>query len=314
MSERPTSAVRRPSWLRRVQYKHRSALRAACAHLVERPFAHAFALALLAIALFALLLLRLGMDQFERLGSPLAGARSLSLFLDTGIDQGGAAALARELAADARVARVDPVSPAQGLAELSQLGGSDDALAALPENPLPWVLAVEPTDRDAGAAVLEDWSRRPEVEYIADEHEWQARADTVLAAARVLGWVLLLTVAAAAILLAANAVRTIRVEGAEERALQRVFGASERDLRRPYVYLGLLYGLIAGTLAVALVLLVSWTLAPALQMLAETFGATPAPAQGNGWWLVASVPAAGVLGAIGAWLGCRFEPDLEAIE
>lgn len=306
---RPVPRQRR-SWLQRQRYKHRAAVRAALARLRERPWAHAYALALLALALFAVLLLRLGMDQFERLGSPLAGARSLSLFLDPGIDADGAARLAQELASDPRVATVDAVSPDQGLRELGRLGGNGEALAELPDNPLPWLLAVEPVSRAAGAELSAQWQARSEVEYLADEHEWQARADTVLAALRVFGWVLLVAIAAGAILLAANAVRTIRVEGAAERALQRIFGASESDLRRPYVYLGLFYGLIAGLVAVMLVALVWWSLAPALHALAEVFAAS-APEAAGLVWLLLSVPVAGALGAFGAWLGCRFESDHE---
>ena len=83
-----TPAPRAPGarWRR----KHRDALRAAVSRLRERPIAHAFALALLALALLALLLLKLGLDQFERLGSPLSGARTLSLFLSPAADEAAA--------------------------------------------------------------------------------------------------------------------------------------------------------------------------------------------------------------------------------
>jgi cell division transport system permease protein len=297
--------------LRRTRQKHRDAWRGAGRRLRERPFAHAFALLLLALALLALLLLKGGLDQFQRLGSPLVGARTLSLFLSPSADQASARVLAAELAGDARVATVDLISPTDGLAELTHVVGSNEVLEQLPDNPLPWVLAVEPRDRAAGAALAGDWAGRPEVEYLADEGDWQDRADAVLRAARAVIVVLFALVAIAVVLLAGNAVRTIRVEGAEERALQRVFGASEADLRRPYVYLGLLYGLIAGALALLAALAVRHALGPTFSALADTFSL------GNGagttaWpWLLATVPAAGLLGAFGAWLGCLFERDLE---
>lgn len=305
------SAQRAPG--ARLRRKHRDAWRAAVSRLRERPIAHAFALALLAIALLALLLLKLGLDQFERLGSPLSGARTLSLFLNPEADETAARGLATELRNDPRVATVDEISPAQGLGELAHVEGSREALEALPDNPLPWVLAVEPRDADAGRALTDDWRQRPEIEYLTDESDWQRRADTVLAAARVLFYVLTVLVAIAAVLLAASAVRTIRVEGAEERALQRVFGASESDLRRPYVYLGMLYGGMAGAIALLLALTVALLLRPAFSALADTFGlASGDPVPWLGWLLC--IPAAALLGAFGAWLGCRFERDLEPVE
>lgn len=293
--------------------KHRDALRAAAARLRERPFAHAFALALLALALMFLLLLKLGGDQFQALGSPLSGARTLSLFLSPEGDEATAHALAGELSADARVATVDAISPADGLRELAHVHGSSEALAALPDNPLPWVLAVEPVDRDAGAALAGDWRERPEIEYLTDESGWQDRADAVLTASRRLAMVLAALIAVAVLMLAANAVRTIRVEGADERALQRMFGATESDLRRPYVYLGALYGVIAGATAAGLSLAIMLLLRPAFLLLADTFNApVDAPA---GWLpLLSCIPVAAVLGAIGAWLGCLAERDLEHVE
>lgn len=298
----------------RLRRKHRDALRAAMARLRERPLAHSFALALLSIALLALLLLKLGLDQFEQLGSPLTGARTLSLFLDPDADEANARALAAELQADARVAIVDAISPVEGLRELAHVDGSREALDALPDNPLPWVLAVEPRDREAGQLLANEWTQRPEIAYLADESDWQHRADTILTAMHTLFLVLAIFIGAAAVLLAANAVRTIRVEGAEERALQRIFGASESDLRRPYVYLGLLYGAIAGAIAVVLALVVALILRPTFAAIVETFNIKVGDTTVSWpWWLIC-IPAAALLGALGAWLGCRFETDMERVE
>lgn len=311
MNERIATTKRhRGGRLGRIRRKHREALRSAGWRLRERPFAHAFALSLLALSLMFLLLLKLGADQFQALGSPLSGARTLSLFLDPNGDAAAARTLAGELSADPRVATVDAISPADGLRELAHVDGSREALAALPDNPLPWVLAVEPVDREAGAALAEAWRERPEIEYLTDESDWQDRADAVLGASRMLVAILAVLIVVAVLMLAANAVRTIRVEGADERALQRVFGATESDLRRPYLYVGALYGVIAGAIAVAVSLAITGWLRPAFLALADTFSA------GSGasidWLpLLLCIPVAAVLGAIGAWLGCLSERDLE---
>jgi cell division transport system permease protein len=297
----------------RFQRQHREALRAAFARLRERPLSHGFALALLTLAMLSLLLLRLGLEQFDRFGSPLAGARTLSLFLASDVDEVRARALAVEFAADPRVADVLAISPAEGLRELVHLDGSDEALAALPDDPLPWVLAVEPRTHDDGVALRSAWKQRADIDHIVDESEWRRQADAVMTAARAVIMTLMLLVAAATILIAANAVRTIRVEGSQERDLQRVFGASEADLRRPYVYLGLLYGVIAALLAVLLALAICLALRPVFAPIAEMFELADAGAR-RGWWRLVVVPAAALLGAFGAWLGCRFERDVEIAE
>ena len=302
-----TRRARRGRW----RGRHRDAWNSAWRRLRERPGAHAFALGLLALALLALLLLRVGVEQFRHLGAPLGEARTLSLFLPPTLEHAEVMRLADRLEADSRVARLDRISPDQGLRELLSDASQQQALAALPGNPLPWVLALDPTDRAAGEALLAELTARDDIEHIADDGAWHDRADAVVRAARLLVTVLSALIGLAAMLLAANAVRTLRVEGREERALQRVFGATEADLRRPYLYLGALYGLIAGLIAVLLAVIVLLALRPGFQALADALqlpqAAVVAPV-----WLVLAPLAAALLGAFGAWVGCRFEPDLEA--
>ncbi len=291
--------------------RHREAWRSAWRRLRERPGAHAFALGLLALALLALVLLRAGVEQFRDLGAPLGEARTLSLFLDPALDQAAVNALADELENDSRILRMDRISPEQGLGELLGDDSRQQALAALPENPLPWVLALDPVDRVAGEALVAELSAHDAVQHITDDGDWHDRADAVLGAARLLVTVLSVLVGVAAVLLAANAVRTMRVEGREERALQRVFGATEADLRRPYLYLGALYGLIAGVLALLLAWMVLLALRPGFTALAEALQLTSEVSWVPPLWALAMPLLAALLGAIGAWFGCRFEPDLE---
>ncbi len=292
--------------------RHRHAWRNAWRRLRERPGAHAFALGLLALALLALVLLRAGVEQFRHLGAPLGEARTLSLFLDPALAETAVDALADELQGDSRIARLDRISPAQGLGELLGDDSRQQALAALPENPLPWVLALDPIDRAAGEALVAELAVRAEIEHVTDDGDWHDRADAVLGAARLLVAVLSLLVGVAAVLLAANAVRTMRVEGREERALQRVFGATEADLRRPYLYLGALYGLIAGALALLLAWFVLLALRPGFQALAEALQLAGEVSWAPPPWALAMPLLAALLGALGAWFGCRFEPDLDA--
>lgn len=309
-----TRRAQPPRPWQRWRRRHRQALAHAGRRLRERPGAHGFALALLSVAVLAVFLLWLGLHQFQHLGRPLDQARTLSLFLDPQLDQAAAHELAAELAADPRVAVVEAISPEQGLAELRLLRTDDEVLQALPDNPLPWVLAVDPVDQAAAADLAEAWQQRPQVEYLADEGEWHDRAAAVLAVARAVAMLIAALVGLAALFLVATAVRTIRVEGREERALQRVFGATEADLRRPYLYLGLLYGLLAGTLAMLLAAVVLVALQPALAGLAAAFD-LPLSWRQLPWAALLATPAlAAVLAVAGAWLGCRFEADLEATQ
>lgn len=305
------NAVRGESRAGRVRQRHRRARVDAMSQLRRRPMAHAFALSLLALALLALLLLKMGIDQFRHLGTPLSRAHALSLFLHESADQAKADALAATLQEDPRVLGAGTISPDEGLSELMHVEGSHQALAALSDNPLPWVIVVEPRDRPAAIELAEDWREHEDVADVAEESQWRDRADAVVRTSRsvLLGLVVLVVIGVLA--LVANAVRTIRVEGTEERALQRIFGASEADLRRPYLYLGALYGVIAGILAVIAALAVAVALRPAFAELAAAFGMDRSMAHVDWPWLLFLPAAAAALGALGAWLACLFERDVD---
>jgi len=305
------NAVRGESGLRRLRQRHRRARGDAVTQLRQRPMAHAFALILLTLALLALLLLKTGIDQFRHLGAPLQQAHALSLFLHETADQTTAQDLADGLRADPQVLEAHTISPEAGLAELMHVDGSEQALAALPDNPLPWVIVIEPRDRDAAIELAQRWREHVAVADVAEETQWRDRADAVLGTARTLLLGLIVLVVIGVLALVANAVRTIRIEGAEERALQRIFGASEADLRRPYLYLGGLYGLIASVTAVLLAWGLFALLEPAFNELAQAFALSRAPTAPTWPWLIALVPAAIALGAVGAWLACLFERDVE---
>lgn len=310
---RPAGRVRGQD-VGRIRHRHRDALAAAARRLRERPYAHAMAMLLLAVGLLAVALITIAAGRLAHLATPMSGAHSLSLFLAPDIDAARADTLARALQGDDRVTAVERISPEAGLAELTQVEGASQALEALADNPLPWVLSVEPVDRAAGAALAEQWRQRPEVDHVADEGEWLARADAAFAASRTLALLLAMLVLAALVMVAANAIRTIRVEGASERALQRVFGATEADLRRPYLYLGALYGLIAALLACLAACGVLLVVQPALIAVAQLLDQPAGDATATWLPLLAMVPAAALFGWVGAWFGCVFEPDLEASE
>jgi cell division transport system permease protein len=305
------NAVRGESRAGRVLQRHRRARVEAISQLRRRPMAHAFALSLLTLALLALLLLKMGIDQFRHLGTPLSRAHALSLFLVESADQAKADALAAMLRDDPRVLDAGTISPDEGLAELMHVEGSDQALSALTDNPLPWVIVVEPRDRPAAIELADHWREHEDVAEVAEESQWRDRADAVVRTSRsvMLGLVILVVIGVLA--LVANAVRTIRVEGTEERALQRIFGASEADLRRPYLYLGALYGVIAGALAVIAALAVALSLRPAFTELAMAFGMDRSIAHIDWRSLLLLPAAAAMLGALGAWLACLFERDAE---
>lgn len=274
--------------------------------LGARPLGTLMTVAVLGLALALPLVFYLLLANVQSMGNALGRNPAISVFLKA--DQAGAQAslLAGELRGRADVATVAIRSPQQGLDELAALQGFSGAIHALDDaNPLPWVLVVQPKaglDAAAVGALVESLRGERTVDLVQDSSQWRLRLDALLGVGHRVVLVLAGLLALAALLVVGNTVRTDIASRNEEIGVLLLVGASRAFVRRPYLYAGIWYGLIGGTLASLLALVIELALAgPAAELDRAyggslTLGALP-------WWLLLAVPlAAAALG----WIGARL--------
>jgi len=100
-------------------------------------------------------------------------------------------------------------------------------------------------------------------------------------------------------LVVGNTVRLDIQARREEISILQLLGATDGFIRRPFLYLGAIYGLAAGTLAIGLLTLAASALRPPIAELAAAYG--------SGFALHGLTPlnAAGVIGAavLLGWIG-----------
>lgn len=271
----------------------------------QRPLGTIVTMAVLGFALALPLSLWLLLGNARMLSQALGEGQSVGVFLHPQATQSAAETLAAELRQRPEIAAVNLKSPAQGLTELSAVQGFGDALAALDQNPLPWVLLVEPrSGLDAAriAALATSLRVLPAVDLVQDDGAFRQRMHALLA----LGTRALLLLAGllglAMLLVVGNTVRMDIRGRADEIAVLQLAGASPRFVRRPYLYAGAWYGLGAGLIAVALMAVLEWLLAAPAAQLAASYGGDMA-LRGLAAGLLLTVPvAAAVLG----WIGARL--------
>jgi cell division transport system permease protein len=196
-------------------------------------------------------------------------------------------------------------TPQQGLAELASVQGFGEALHALPDNPLPFVLLVQPRrdlDRAQTDALVADLRALPNVDAVQDNGVWRARLDALLALGQRVTALLAALLALAALGVIGNTVRLDIRSRSEEIIVQRLVGASGGFVRRPFLYEGVWYGVLAGVVAVALVIALEWGLAAPVRALAASYAGQLAFG-GLSFELLMLVPlAAALLGWTGAFL------------
>lgn len=268
--------------------------------MAQRPAATAMTIGVMAIALVLPLALWLALANVQRFSGTVSASRQITVFLHQDIGMDRANALAAQLRARHDVATVIVRSPAEGLAEFRKMSDLAPSLDALEGNPLPPVLLVDP--RDDGAALEASLQAMPEAEIVQHDAVWRDRLSAWLAFGARIAWVLAVLLGAGALLVVGNTVRLDIQSRSDEIGVLQFLGATDGFVRRPFLYLGAIYGLAAGALALGLLALAGVALQPSLARLVTSYGGGFA-LQGPG--LVGALALLGgalLLGWLGAWL------------
>lgn len=236
------------------------------------------------------------------------GRPGLSVYFDLAAPLEAVQGLASSLAAQSSVADVTVISREQALAEFERYSGLDDALALLDENPLPASLRATlasgagSDDLDALAALAR---RADGVADVVVEKTWLERVTDITRVVTRVGLMLAVLFGLGAVLITATSVRLAIEARLEELRVLKLVGATDAQIRRPFLYYGAVYGL-GGALVAAM--LISLCLLFIEQPLADLLGSYGGELQFAGFdlqFLGALFGIAGVLGVAGALVAAR---------
>lgn len=277
---------------------HVYSLVASVGRLLRKPWASALTIGVMAVALALPLGLWVALDNVERFAGDVQEAREVSVYLTPDTDVQRAQALADRLRAREDVTAVELRTPEQGLEELRASSGLGDAIAALGENPLPSLLIVSPAGDER--LLAQSLGKLPEVDVVQHDAAWRERLDNWLRFGARLAWVLAALLGLGALLVVGNTVRLDVQARREEIGVLQLLGATDGFIRRPFLYLGLSYGLLAGLLALAMLTVAALALGAPLAGLAASYGSDFALQGFAPLQALAVVAGAGLLGWLGA--------------
>lgn len=246
----------------------------ALGRLARQPLASTLTVLVIAIALALPAGLRVVVANASALSASWQGAADFTVYLAMDVSDERARALAREIAERADVDAVELIDRDRALAEFRARSGFGEALDALEENPLPHTLVVRPKGAAAGnveaaAAALD---ALPETDFVQIDTAWVERLRAMLAlAGRAVDIATALLGLAVAIVIG----NTIRLEinnRAVEIEVTKLVGGTDAFIRRPFLYLGLWYGLAGALVAAALLALILALVGPSVRSLALLYG------------------------------------------
>jgi cell division transport system permease protein len=244
--------------------------------LVNQPVGSAMTIIVIAIALALPAGLRVLLNNFEALSGSWAGAIDFSVYLDMDVSEERARTIARELEARADVTQVTLVPRDQALAEFQSYSGFGAALDALEENPLPHTLVVRPADdsREQIQRLADDLAGLDETDVVQLDTAWVERLRSILQLVRRIVDLATVLLGLAVVLVIGNTIRLEINNRRTEIEVVKLVGGSDAFIRRPFLYMGLCYGLAGSVLAMLTIALSLFTLASPVRALAGLYGSS----------------------------------------
>lgn len=287
------------SWLRHQKHALTSALRRLAGH----PVATLLTALAMGVAISLPSGLYLMLDNLSRLAGDLPAQPEISVFVHADASTAHTRALAARLK-QSDIASARFVSKDDALAALSSAQDLTDITAGLTRNPLPDAWVVQPRDgsRAELSRISAELAALPAVAETHLDSQWADRLQAALKIGRTGVWLLAGLFAIALVAISGNAIRAQVLVRRDEIQVSRLIGATHHYIRRPFLYLGALQGLLGGLAAGGVLALAGWMLQAPVADLARLYG--------SGYSLVppSLVEAAIVLGLttlfgwLGAWL------------
>ena len=245
-------------------------------------------------------------DQVEQLGIDWQRAAQLSVYLEDEVDAAEAGQLQSRIDELPGVASTQLLDKELALAEFQQHSGLGEALQQLAYNPLPNVILVMPESIEGGSSALrplrDQLAQLPGVDEVQIDLLWVERLTAVLKMFERFTGGLTILLIIALLLVMANTIRLAIESRREEILVVKLVGGTDAFVRRPFLYLGVYYGILAGALAWLLLIAgLSWlnvTVREVASLYQSDFVLSGMPVI-DGLTLLA---AAMLLGLAGAWL------------
>ena len=228
--------------------QHRAALTLTVQRMLDTPLATLLTVFVIGIALSLPLGLYLVVGNLGQIAANSQGQPEVSLFLK---DNANTRDLENKLKAHSDIKSWRFVARDAALQSLSKSMGLRDTATLLGKNPLPdaYVIlpkATEPEQLDKLREELQSW---PGVQTAKLDSEWARRLSAMLRLGNQLVWLLAALLAVALAAVGFNTIRLQILALRDEIEVSRLLGATDAFIRRPYLYLGMLQGLLGGLAA-----------------------------------------------------------------
>ena len=248
--------------------------------------------------------LYLVLNNLDRLAVNLPTQPEISIYLDTRIKAAERDAIAAKLKQHPALESSRYIPREAALKMLGESQGLTDITAGLEQNPLPDAWVVRPIDAGAAkmVALQAEFEKLPGVAQVQLDSAWAERLQAALNIGETGVWLLASLFGIALVAISGNAIRALILTKRDEIEVSRLIGATDRYIRRPFLYLGALQGLLGGLAAGGVLIVAGLMLQAPVARLAGLYGSQYHLQPPSLTQIVLVLAATTLLGCLGAWL------------
>ncbi|UPQ87853.1 permease-like cell division protein FtsX [Vibrio sinaloensis] len=238
--------------------------------LWQRPLGNLLTLAVISMALAMPSVLYLLGKNIAQASSDVTSPSQVSAYIQERTPEARVMVLKDQLESDADVAQVEYISPQQGLDDLSQYSGFEQAISLLDDYALPGVLVITPS-KDDQPMIKQLADRVAQWEEITDvrlDEDWLTRLDAIKNLVSGIVITLSVLMLGSVFLIVGNTLRFNVLANKEEIQTMKLIGATNSYILRPYLYSGMWFGVLGAVSAWILTALITVLLNSRVEQLA----------------------------------------------
>lgn len=243
-------------------------------HRCSRDFSHTLLISL--VIGITLTLPVLGYVLIQNLGDLTGKAHQeaqISVFLRTDLAEETLSGIQHKLETHPAVQSVKFVSKGQALEQLESSFSDATLIEALQHNPLPDAFQIEPASLDTVKLdqLKTQLGNLDGVQEVVLDTDWLNRLNSLVLLAKRILWLVAGLFGLLLITVVSNTVRMQIMSQRDEIELSQLIGATAAFTRRPFLYLGGLYGLLGGLLSIAISILIVYIFNRSIAPLAAAY-------------------------------------------
>lgn len=203
------------------------------------------------------------------------GDHLVTVFLQKDVSVTQLTQIGEQLAKKAEILDLTTVSPSEAMARMkTMLGPEAGLLDNLKDNPLPYsfefhVMGNNPEHASFLANDIRSW---PGIEAVSFDYEWAQKLSAIIQFIRYTGMALLTLLLTAVALIVSNTIKLTIIARRDEIEVMRFMGATDTFIKAPFIYEGVIQGLLGAIGAIAMILALYSGASTATSDLANAFG------------------------------------------